>query len=103
MRKMNLDTLPTQDLDVMMVIDDDSCEGINVDKMLTGNLCPELIEDGDLDEYIEEGTDVVVNTEATGRVSELLPNKKFIIHWYQRRSGSGNTFYEMEYRKLDAE
>ena len=109
MKKMNLDILPTQEVDLMMAIDDDSCEGIDVNKMLTGNLCPELIEDGDLDEDIEQGTDVVVYTEATrkrpwvGRVSELLPNKKFIIHWYQRRSGSGNTFYEIEYRKLDAE
>ena len=55
-----------------------------------------------MDEDIEEGTDVVVYTEATrkrpwvGRVSELLPNKKFIIHWYQRRSGRGNTFIAMK-------
>ena len=103
LRKMNLDILPTQEVDVTMAaIDDDSYERIDVNKMLTGNLCPELIEDGDLDEDIEEGTDVVVYTEVTrkrpwvGRVSELLPNKKFIIHWYQRRSGRGNTFNAMK-------
>ena len=101
MRKMKLADLPRQRKENVTSDRNESAE-CDVEKVITGNLCPETIEEGDLDDDITVGTDLCVYTESSvgrpwvGRVQELLPNKKFIIHWYSRRSGRGKTFRAMK-------
>ena len=101
LRKMNLKELPTQ-----TVAGGDRCDGSESDDsedgdMLAGNICSEIIEEGDLEEDITIGTDICVYTESTrgrpwvGRVQELLPGKKFKIQWFSRRSGRGKLFSAM--------
>ena len=99
MKRMNLNDLPKKQAEsVAEVIDDNSDDD---ERVMVGNLCPENIEEGNLDEDIEVGMDVCVYTRNkrnrpwVGRVSELLPNKKFVIHWYQR-SGRGHTYHAMK-------
>ena len=60
-----------------------------------GNI--ESVSEGSLDE-IREDMDVVVYTESTkgrpwvGRIKEMLPGRRFVIHWFERKSGRGNKF-----------
>ena len=100
LRKMNISDLPTQrerNTGVSCEVDSDDSE----DGTLTGNICPEVIEEGDLEEDIAVGTDLCVYTESThgrpwvGRVEELLPDRRFRIHWFSRKSGRGKTFLAM--------
>ena len=52
------------------------------------------------DEHIQEGVDVVVYTKSkvgrpwVGRVQEILPGQKFVIHWYDRQ-GKSLKFHQM--------
>ena len=68
-------------------------------KELTGDLYDELVEEGDLDNDISIGMDIVVYTSTekgrpwTGRVLSLLDNKKFLIHWFSRKTIRSNIFY----------
>ena len=70
------------------------------DKVISGNLCDESVDEGDLDEICEK-MDVCVYTSAkvgrpwVGRVKEMLPGNRFIIQWYSR-SGRGKIFQAMK-------
>ena len=98
--KMKLLELPKQKEEVFqepdyLVEDDDS------EKELEGDLYPEEERDGDLDADIEPGMDVCVYTLEkdgrpwVGRVLEILPNKRFIIHWFSRKSVRSKKFEAM--------
>ena len=101
LKKMDLENLPKQQLEGggEGIIGED--ENVDGDQVIVGNLCPETIEEGDVDQEIEVGMDVCVYTKNkksrpwVGRVSELLPDNRFVIHWYQRR-GRGNTFHALK-------
>ena len=64
---------------------------------ISGELFEESIEEGNLDEIVE-GVDVCVYTDSAhgrpwvGKVKQMLPGRKFVIHWYGRKSGRGNLF-----------
>ena len=66
---------------------------------MSGDLYEEEPVEGDLSE-VSVGSDVCVYTENTagrpwvGRVTELLPNKEFLIHWFTR-SGRSNVFHAL--------
>ena len=101
LRKMNLADLPIQPVTAVgMVCDESDSDDSEID-MLTGNVCAETIEEGNLEEDITVGTDLCVFTESNrgrpwvGRVQELLPGKKFKIQWFSRRSGRGKIFSAM--------
>lgn len=67
---------------------------------ITGDLLEENISEGNLDEICEDIDVCVYSEEATGRpwvgrVKQMLPGGKFVIHWYSRRSGRGQVFTAM--------
>ena len=98
--KMKLSSLPKQesltetDLDYVTDVDDET--------VLNGNVCPEEIEEGDIDRDIVIGTDVCLYTNSrkgrpwVGRVAEILPEKRFVIHWFSRSPRSKNIFIAMK-------
>ena len=101
-KKLDLYSLPDQvreeseavDYSQEMIEDDP-------DKVIRGNICPDVIVEGNVDEELKVGTDVCLyssskrNRPWVGRVTEILPNQKFIIHWYSRK-GRGRTFHAMQ-------
>ena len=99
--KMNLETLPKQQrLDLQVPEHLQSVEEIN--KELTGDTYEEFVEEGDLDDEIQENMDVCLYTPHkkdrpwVGRVVRLLPNQKFVIHWFCRKSPRSNIFVSMK-------
>ena len=68
------------------------------DMVLRGNICDEVVDDGDTDEVIC-GTDVVVYTRSVsqrpwvGRVVEILPNEEVSVHWYTRQPGRRGQYH----------
>ena len=68
-----------------------------LDDALKGNICDEVLDEGDIDE-VRVGTDCVAYTHSkldrpwTGRVVELLPNNEVTIHWYTRKKGRKGVF-----------
>ena len=101
LRKMKLTEIPKQ---VLIGADEDTDEADEYDEgnQMTGNLCPESIVEGNLEDDIEVGTDVCVYTETiqgrpwVGRVQELMPDKKFRINWFSRRTGRGKIFRSLK-------
>ena len=67
---------------------------------LQGELFPESLEEGNFSQEVVVGMDVCVysHTKAQrpwlGRVQKVLPEDKFVIHWYTRR-GRSNKFHAM--------
>ena len=96
LRKMKLSELPKQVEKVPADIPDYLLEADD-DNAISGALCDEDVSEGSLEE-IREDVDICVYTEATkgrpwvGRVKEMLPGGKFVIHWFERKSGRGNRF-----------
>ena len=68
---------------------------------LRGDIIPEDLDEGEFDDEIVEGLDVVCYTRSKahrpwiGRVTEVRPGQKFVINWYSRKRGSANTFHAM--------
>ena len=69
---------------------------------LTGDLYAEDVDDGDLDSEIAPGMDVCIYTTDkrwrpwVGRVVQLLEHKRFLIHWYSRKSCRSRKFEAMK-------
>ena len=69
---------------------------------LRGDIFPESLDEGDFQDEIMEGLDVVCYTRSkakrpwVGRVTEVVPGQKFVINWYARKRGNLNTFHSME-------
>ena len=65
---------------------------------LTGDLYPEEIFDGHLEDEVAVGMDVCIYTEDSrsrpwvGRIVQLRENKRFVLQWYTRKSGRGKVF-----------
>ena len=96
LRKMKLTELPKQTIADPPEIPEflrDSEEG----NAISGDVHEESFEEGDREEILED-TDVCVYTETSkgrpwvGRVKQMLPGSKFVIHWYGRKSGRGDVF-----------
>ena len=95
--KMNLHQLPKQLQEVLQVPDyllDKEDEGTE----LTGDLYHEEVAEGDLDSEIAPGMDLCVYTTEkqgrpwVGRVLELLEDKRFLIHWFTRKTVRSKKF-----------
>lgn len=101
LRKMKLKDLPQQILEEANEDTEEPDEN-DEENQMTGNLCPETIVEGNLEDDINVGTDVCVYTETiqgrpwVGRVQELLPDKKFRINWFSRRTGRGKIFRSLK-------
>ena len=100
LRKLKLEDLPKQRLIDNPPIPDYLKDAVvPVEKTLSGDVYEEDPIEGDLGE-VGVGTDVVVYTENAagrpwvGRVTELLPDKQFKIHWYTR-SGRSYVFHAL--------
>ena len=100
LRKLKLEELPKQRALVNAPIPDYLRDAVvPVEKTMSGDLYEEEPVEGDLSE-VGVGSDVCVYTENTagrpwvGRVTELLPNKEFLIHWFTR-SGRSNVFHAL--------
>ena len=97
--KMKLNDLPKQRHEVLQI--PEYLEEVEDGTELTGDLYPEEVEEGDFESDIATGMDVCVYTTNkrwrpwVGRVVQLLENKKFLIHWYSRKSGRGRKFEAM--------
>ena len=70
---------------------------------LKGDIFPETLDEGDFEEEIIEGLDVVCYTKSKssnrpwlGKVTEILPEQTFVIQWYSRKRGNQNEFHGME-------
>ena len=95
--KMNLIQLPKQLQEVLQVPEyllDKEDEGTE----LTGDLYQEEVAEGDLDSEIAAGMDLCVYTTEkqgrpwVGRVLELLEDKRFLIHWFTRKTSRSKKF-----------
>ena len=95
--KMNLEDLPKQIPEVLIVPEYLMGEE-DTGTELTGDKYPEVIDDGDLDSEISVGMDVCVYTEEkrgrpwVGRVVQILEDKRFLIHWFTRKTIRSKTF-----------
>ena len=97
-QKMRLLELPKQQLVVLQVpeylmdADEDARE-------LSGDKYPEVIDEGSFDMDISVGMDVCVYTQVpvgrpwVGRVKQVLEGKKFLIHWFTRKTVRSKTFH----------
>ena len=99
LRKMIITDLPKQAKNDLPIAPDflrDAEDG----NTISGDLHEEDIEEGSLEE-IHEDMDVCVYTEVSvgrpwvGRVKQMLPGRKFVIQWFNRKSGRGKTFTAM--------
>ena len=61
LRKMNISELPTQ-AEENLISEQSVSSDCNVEHIIVGNVCPESIEEGDLEEDLEVGMDVCVYT-----------------------------------------
>ena len=65
---------------------------------LAGDLYPEEIFDGHLEDEVHVGMDVCIYTEDlrtrpwVGRIIQIRENKRFVLQWYSRKSGRGKVF-----------
>lgn len=105
LEKMKILDLPKQASVVSPTIPDEFSQIEEVEiPPLKGDIFPEDIEDGRIEDEIFEGLDVVCYTVSkskrpwVGRVTEVLPGGKFKINWYIRKKGDLNTFYAMKLR-----
>ena len=100
LKKMNITDLPRQSEENDITGYTEDVEEVEAG-VLSGNYCPEVVDEGNLEEDISVGIDVCVFTEVlagrpwVGRVTELLPNKQFTIQWFSRKSGRGKIFRAM--------
>ena len=95
--KLRLQDLPKQVHEVLQV-PEHLMEEDDAGKELTGEKYPETIDDGDLDTEISVDMDVCVYTDDkrgrpwVGRVVQLLEEKRFLIHWYTRKTCRSKVF-----------
>ena len=100
--KMKIAELPKQAAMETPVLPDHFAQFVDDEDapILTGQIVPEEITDGDFDDEVSENMDVVVYTKSkynrpwVGRVQKCMPGRKFIVQWYKRR-GRGTTFHAM--------
>ena len=94
--KMDLLILPKQDISLQAVIPE-HLGHIFVDdpvQDLEGETFPDDLDEGDFNQDIKEGLDVLIYSDIkkgrpwVGRIKELLGTNKFRIHWYKRRKGN---------------
>ena len=101
LRKMLLTDLPKQEGTVAPGIPEfllDADDG----NVISGDLHDESVHEGSFDDDdICVDMDICVYTDSkkgrpwVGRVKEMLPGGKFIIHWFERKSGRGNRYTAM--------
>ena len=97
--KMKIQDFPKQVQEILHT--PDYLEEVEDSAELTGDLHPEDVDDGDLDSEIAEGMDVCIYTRDkrwrpwVGRVVQILEHKRFIIHWYSRKSSRSKRFEAM--------
>ena len=95
--KMQLLELPKQSLEVLQV-PEYLLEEEEQGNELTGDLYDEEVTEGDLDSEICVGMDLCVYTieqrgrPLVGRVLEILEDKKFLIHWFSRKTSRSKKF-----------
>ena len=96
--KMKLNDLPRLVREPLHVPDHLMEEEEDADNELTGDIYPEDVTDGDVDSEISLGMDVCIYTESkrgrpwVGRIVQLLEGRRFIIHWYSRKSSRSKLF-----------
>ena len=100
LRKMNILNFPKQESYQVIANESGTEESDDYEKELCGNICQPVVEEGDVYEDINVGSDVVVYTTSrksrpwVGRVTEVL-GEKFIIHWFSRKPSTRNVFCAM--------
>ena len=96
-RKMCIIDLPRQSKDESTNLVPSSVDDNSEGNAITGDYYDETIEEGSYDDIMED-VDVCVYTKTlqgrpwVGRVKEMLPGGRFVIHWFGRRSGRGGVF-----------
>ena len=98
--KLKLDEFPSQQIENLhapdYLLNEDEGDGDGCE--LTGDKYPENVDEGDLDSEIREGIDVCIFTEVkngrpwVGRVVRVLDFRRFIIHWYTRKTSRSKIF-----------
>ena len=103
LEKMKISDLPRQSLSTTPALPEEFQFVQERDvPALRGDIFPISLEEGDFDEEIFEGLDVVCYTRSKaqrpwlGRVTQVLPGQKFVINWYARKKGNSNHFFSME-------
>jgi hypothetical protein len=100
MEKMVLTDLPRQ-IEVVPSLPD-HLSVVDESPQLTGDLFPEKIDYGHLEDEVTEGMDVCIFTEDKrwrpwlGRIVKILENKNFSLQWYSRKSVRSNVFTAMQ-------
>ena len=100
LRKLKLEDLPKLRIPDQAPVPDYLRDRVN-ENTLSGDVYPEVIEEGDLKE-IDIGTDVCVYTESlrgrpwVGRVTKVFENQILEIQWFVRKSGRGKIFEAMK-------
>ena len=103
LEKMRIENLPKQTIAVPLEIPEEF-QHIKDKEIpaLKGDLFPETLDEGEFEDEIMEGLDVVCYTRSKakrpwcGRVKEVLQGQKFVINWYARKKGNMNNFYAMK-------
>ena len=99
LRKMNLNELPKQ-VKKSIPITPPFLTASDDGNTISGDLYDENIDEGSLEEIIED-MDVCIYSDITagrpwvGRVRQMLPGRKFTVQWFSRRSGRGQVFKAM--------
>ena len=94
--KMNLETFPKV-IEETLVVPDQLRFSHDVPEV-RGELFPESAVEGHLEDEVSVGMDVCIYTEDKrsrpwmGRIVKILDNKKFILHWYGRKSSRSSIF-----------
>jgi hypothetical protein len=104
LEKMKIQDLPKQTAGVPVALPEEFQYIHDKEEIpaLKGDLFPESLDEGEFEDEILEGLDVVCYTRTKakrpwcGRVKEVLPGQKFVINWFARRKGNLNTFYSMK-------
>lgn len=103
---LKIHDLPKQEVEVLQVPDsllDEDEEGME----LTGAKYPETVDDGNPDDEISVGMDICIYGDDNkgrpwvGRITQLLPDRRFLINWYTRKTVRSKTFYAMTDSKGD--
>ena len=74
---------------------------------LTGDKYPEVIDEGNFEDDICVGMDVCIygedkkNRPWVGRILQLLEDRRFLIHWFDRKTVRSKTFFAMTDSKGD--
>ena len=94
--KMMICNLPKQTEDIVTI--PEHLIRPNEMQELRGELCPEEIIEGQIEDEVVEGIDVCIYTEEirgrpwVGRIVEVLRNRRFKLQWYVRKTSRSKVF-----------